>query len=232
MTRATPAIPLFGDAYLADTRHLSLEEHGAYLQLMMIAWRIDGCSLPDDDSRLARMLGVTPKKWAKLKPTVMAFWALENGAWTQKRLTKERRFVAEKSEQNRAAINARWEANRLKNNDAADTNVIPEGYGNDTPPPPLSKKEEVMPAKAGAYAFKGRTIKLTADHLNDWRKIFSTIPDHVAELSTIDEWWQDQPAEKRRNWFLATKGMLNKRHQANLAAKTASEASGGWDGMP
>ena len=103
MTRSAPAIPLFGDAYLADTRHLSLEQHGAYLQLMMIAWRSPDCALPNDDAKLARMLGVTPKKWTALKPEVMAFWELEKGTWKQKRLTKERRFVAKKSEDNRIA---------------------------------------------------------------------------------------------------------------------------------
>ena len=96
MSKPAPAIPLFGDAYLADTHHLSLEEHGAYLKLMMIAWRIEGCQLPDDDTRIARMLSVTVGRWMKLKPAVMAFWALENGCWKQGRLTKERKFVEEK----------------------------------------------------------------------------------------------------------------------------------------
>lgn len=82
MSSNAPSMPLFGDAYLADTRHLSLEEHGAYLQLMMIAWRSSDCALPDDDTRLARMLGITAGRWAKLKGTVMAFWTLTDKGWT------------------------------------------------------------------------------------------------------------------------------------------------------
>ncbi len=222
--KSAPAIPLFGDAYLADTRHLTLEEHGAYLQLLMIAWRSPGCALPDDDKRLAMMLGITTKKWAGLKPTVMAFWALNGDGWQQKRLLKERRFVAEKSEQNRAAINARWEANRLKNKDADDTNVIPEPYGNDTPPPSLEeegkKKEEVGGADApsGKYAFEGDTIRLNHRHFNLWAKALHTIQDLAAELLSLDAWWQAQPADKRKTWFHPTLGMLNRKHQENLAA--------------
>lgn len=139
--KSAPAIPLFGDAYIADTRHLSLEEHGAYLQLMMIAWRAEDCSLPNDDARIARMIGVTAKKWGKLKPTIMAFWALENGRWTQKRLTKERTFVAKKLEQNRESANARWKTKSLENKDVDDANAsLPQCERNAPPPPPTSSE--------------------------------------------------------------------------------------------
>ncbi|MBA1156913.1 DUF1376 domain-containing protein [Microvirga mediterraneensis] len=80
-----PSLPLFTDAYIADTAHLTNEEHGAYLRLLMFAWRSPDCALPDDDVKLARMLGLTAKKWASLKVAVMAFWRLEDGRWTTER---------------------------------------------------------------------------------------------------------------------------------------------------
>lgn len=98
-----PSLPLFTDAFIADTGHLSLEQRGAYLMLLMLAWRSPGCSLPNDDAKLARMLGVTLKRWAGLKPEVMAFWTLSEDRWMQKRLTRERDFVAEKVEKRRDA---------------------------------------------------------------------------------------------------------------------------------
>ena len=143
MSSAAPAIPLFGDAYIADTRHLSLEEHGAYLNLMMIAWRSEDCSLPNDDARLARMLGVTAKKWAGLKPTVMDFWTLDSDRWSQKRLTKERRYVAKKSEQNAEAANARWKAKSLETKGAPHANAPPMQSERNAPPPsPTQEIEE------------------------------------------------------------------------------------------
>ena len=43
-----PSMPMYWDAYIADTTHLSTEEHGAYLLLLAAMWRRDG-SVPDDD---------------------------------------------------------------------------------------------------------------------------------------------------------------------------------------
>ena len=89
-----------------------------------------------------------------------------------------------------------------------------------------------MPDKSGDYAFFGQTIKLAPRHLNEWRRLFPTILDLDAELSTLDSWWQTQPEAKRENWFLATKGMLNKKHQRNLGEEKAASMPAVWDGMP
>lgn len=143
MSKATPAIPLFGDAYIADTRHLSLEEHGAYLQLLMIAWRTDDCSLPDDDKRLAQMLGITVSRWGKIKPTVMAFWEREGDRWTQKRLQKERAFVNKKREQNAEAANARWKGQPVENKGVGECERMSKRTSERNAPPPTYKKPSV-----------------------------------------------------------------------------------------
>lgn len=134
------AIPYFGDAYLADTRHLSLEEHGAYHLLILIAWRSPNCSLPDDDRRLAQMLGITAKKWEKLKPVVMAFWTRNEHGFEQKRLTKEFLFVTNSREQKVEAANARWSSKSRKTLEDADADAsnphMQTGCGSDAPPPP------------------------------------------------------------------------------------------------
>jgi uncharacterized protein YdaU (DUF1376 family) len=97
-----PALPLFTDAYLADTRHLSAEEHGAYLLLLMCAWRTRGCALRDDDRFLARIAGVSPQKWRRLKPVLRDFFEVEDGLWRQKKLTDVYRGVETRVAKNRA----------------------------------------------------------------------------------------------------------------------------------
>lgn len=117
-----PSLPLFTDAYIADTAHLTNEEHGAYLRLLMFAWRSPECRLPADDKRLALILGLTLSRWARLKPTVMAFWTETDGFWTQKRLAKEHAFVAEKVSTNRTNGKRGGRPKSLKNNDQTKAN--------------------------------------------------------------------------------------------------------------
>ncbi|WP_262689823.1 YdaU family protein [Kordiimonas aestuarii] len=97
-----PALPLFTDAYLADTRHLTAEEHGAYLLLLMCAWRTRGCALKDCDRTLARTVGVTRLRWKKLRPTLMEFFTVEGGLWRQKKLTDVYKGVEARVAKNRA----------------------------------------------------------------------------------------------------------------------------------
>lgn len=113
-----PFLPLATDAYLADTRHLSTVEHGAYLLLLMEAWRRPHCNLPDNDLLLARLAGLELADWMAIRDTILAFWNLDGRSktWTQKRLTLERDFVAEKSASRRDAAAKRW--NKEKKGDA------------------------------------------------------------------------------------------------------------------
>jgi uncharacterized protein YdaU (DUF1376 family) len=85
-----PMMPFWTDAYTGDTMHLRTIEHGAYLLLLVAAWRSPKCALPDDDAVLARIARCDGRTWKKLRPVVMDFFTLEGAEWTQKRLLKER----------------------------------------------------------------------------------------------------------------------------------------------
>lgn len=82
---STPFMQLYVADYLGDTRHLSCEQHGAYLLLLMAMWRAGG-SLPADDTKLARIVSLTVTRWNRIKGDVMAFLTIEDGQITQKRL--------------------------------------------------------------------------------------------------------------------------------------------------
>jgi len=79
---------LYVGDYLADTGHLTATEHGAYLLLLMTMWRSRG-SLANDDRALCRIAKMTVGQWAKSRDTLMAFFEVDEGRVTQRRLTTE-----------------------------------------------------------------------------------------------------------------------------------------------
>jgi len=96
-----PSMPMFWDAYIADTTHLTTEEHGAYLLLLGAMWRRNG-SVPDDDRDIARILGLTKAKWLRIRQRLAAFLTCEDGNISQKNLQKIWKKTQEIIEKNRA----------------------------------------------------------------------------------------------------------------------------------
>lgn len=113
-------IPLFPDAYLRDTTHLTTEEHGAYFLLLMAAWGSADCTLPNDEKRLAALAKMPISRWRKIAPTVLEFWTIDKGRISQKRLLKEWAYVESKRDQARKAVAIR-EQRKAENHASDDT---------------------------------------------------------------------------------------------------------------
>lgn len=143
-----PALPLFTDAYLGDTTHLSTFEHGAYLLLLIVSWRSSGCCLPDDDMLLARFTRMTRDKWRKVRPVLEPFFTVRDGFWHQARLQDELQHLRSQRAQQSKAGKASAAAKSLKraNRDSTgvDAPLQRNGNGGSTPTPtptiPLDKE--------------------------------------------------------------------------------------------
>lgn len=170
MSKKPAAIPLFADAYLADTMHLTTEEHGAYLLLLMAAWRQEDCALPDDDRKLARIAGMTPRKWQAIKPTIMEFWTVADGRISQARLRKEHAFACQKSEQNKQAAEARWEAQRAENKQKGGMRTQSK---RNAPPPPPTKEPKGSSARKRASRPDGVSEQTWKDFNDQRKKLFT-----------------------------------------------------------
>ena len=109
-----PALPLFTDAVIADCYHLTDEEFGRYVRLLMLMWRSPSCRVPVDPVWISKRLNTDALAYAKhIQPIVHEFCTEveENGEkwWIQKRLRKEYAYVRELSEKRRKAANKRWD---------------------------------------------------------------------------------------------------------------------------
>lgn len=118
-----PALPLFTDAYLGDTTHLSTFEHGAYLLLLIVSWRSPGCRVPDDDVLLARYTRMTRDKWGKTRAILEPFFVIEGGFWHQARLQNELQHLQSRRKQQVEAGNASAIAKSLKRGNRKPTSV-------------------------------------------------------------------------------------------------------------
>jgi uncharacterized protein YdaU (DUF1376 family) len=103
-------MPVFIGDYLADTMHLSTEQHGAYLLLLFHLWRRG--SLHDDDGTLAQITGLTRAAWSQARPVLAEFFQIHDGLWCHGRVERERIRVAakqvSKSNQAKLAAARRW----------------------------------------------------------------------------------------------------------------------------
>lgn len=106
--------PLSMSAYVADTLHLSLEQHGAYLLIMMTMRRAGGW-LDNDEKKLARICKITVARWRRIGPEVCALMTVERGRLTQKRVLKDVKISLEISQKNSANGKAGGIAKSLKN---------------------------------------------------------------------------------------------------------------------
>ena len=154
-----PALPLFTDALLGDTTHLSQAEFGAYMLMLIVAWRSVDCSLPNDDKYLARITR-SDRNWRLIKGAVTAFWTIgEDGQLRQKRLSKTRVVVTNMVEQRRNA----GITSALKRKDTRSTTVEQpsNGDGNETSTTKTktkSSKERVAKATPKKVAFGSLTL--------------------------------------------------------------------------
>lgn len=103
----TPWMPLYVADYLADTRRLSTLEHGAYILLIFEYWR--NGRLPDDDRRLARIVGLSEAAWAEIRDSLFEFF--EDG-WRHKRIEAELAKAESKSASARDSAEKRWAKRR------------------------------------------------------------------------------------------------------------------------
>lgn len=140
-----PALPLWTDALIGDTYQLTPAEFGAYLRLLIVAWRMPNCALPNDDAFLGRSVG-DPKNWHRLRTTVMAYWTMgSDGFWRQKRLLDERDYVSRCAA--RSSAGGRAKALKRQHRDGAQKvpNVCQTSAPTPTPTPTSTsnKKKEV-----------------------------------------------------------------------------------------
>jgi uncharacterized protein YdaU (DUF1376 family) len=174
-------MPLYIGDYLADTQHLSAEQSGAYLHLLMHSWKVG--PLPTDQEALRRIARVEKDAWSIAWAVLIAFFKqIEDGSLVQPRLEVERAAWGAKKEASvakaRDAARRRWSQMR-----GADASSIAPSTAQamlercPSPPPPPTKTN----------------TSTTADDLEVFR---TALPKAKHNTEEIDRVYQAYPLKK------------------------------------
>lgn len=223
-----PYMQFYPGDYLRDTRHLTTEQHGAYLLLLMTMWNHEA-RLPNDPSKLARIAGVSLRRWHLIAADIMPFFEIEGDALVQKRLVQDYQKAVSLSQKRSVSGKVGGDAKALKDKETALASAtdLPQHRAHVPSPAPTVDSSDnseniinVVPADAGIavggkYAFAAETIRLTDRDLKAWEKAFPHVSVE-AELWAMDPWAGEQKAAGK-NWFNAVSNALAKKERTMLA---------------
>ena len=108
---ALPYMQLYVADYLADTMHLSTEEHGAYLLLIFNYWQT---GKPIPKVRLARIARLTNDRWLSVEDSLKEFFNDNGTEWEHARIDHDLAAVHAAQEQKAAAGKASAQARKRK----------------------------------------------------------------------------------------------------------------------
>lgn len=106
---ALPYMQLYVADYLADTMHLTTEEHGAYLLLIFNYWQT---GKPIPVSRLARITRLSNERWTDVERSLSEFFNERSNEWVHDRIERDLEAVRATQEQRIAAGKASAEARK------------------------------------------------------------------------------------------------------------------------
>jgi len=117
-TKPPPAFQFYPADWLSDARvrEMTFEEKGVYIDLLSHAWKERG--IPADQKRLAKLLGLSPAKLARLWATVGRCWEERGDVLVQPRMERQRDERERHREQAREAGKRSAEKRRSGNGGA------------------------------------------------------------------------------------------------------------------
>jgi uncharacterized protein YdaU (DUF1376 family) len=177
-----PCFPLWTDAWIADTSHLTCEQEGLYLRLCYTMWRTSGCRVPNDHAWLIQHLRLRSSEADQLEPIIREYCTSDGNWLIQKRAKRE--FVLAFERKGRLSALHKRRKNKGKNVNGSRSSV-----GDDQEQsrnPNLNPKKERKEERACGES----DSKPTNEPLNPPRSLATALPmgalAHSAETESTE----------------------------------------------
>lgn len=189
---APPFVQFYVADFLADTQHLTTEEIGAYLLILMTMWRSGG-ALPSDQKILARCARLAGRRWADAWERIGPLFTVSGGVVTQKRLAEEYAKAMQKSAARAASGAKGGSAKALKDNNTVLANgpVLPQHL---LQTPDTRKKKPVsppsQPIQASLLADASEMISQQKTKEAEFGAFYAAFPRHIARGAAETAYWR------------------------------------------
>lgn len=213
--------------YIANTGHLSLQEHGAYL-LLMAHYYMTGNPIPANAEQVHRICRCTTDAEKTATESVLAqFFIQQEGEYHHERIDDELKKSNEISEKRAKAARMRQQsqsnssANAHANAEQKHTQPQPQPHinteGGDKSPP--SARSE----KVAFDSHRGKFVNVTEQQLSVWRNAYPAIQIET-ELNKAAAWLVSNPKNRKSDYLRFLNNWLNR-------AQDRAPAAGGYRGQ-
>ena len=186
-----PYMQLYVSDYLADTAHLTAQQHGAYMLLLMNYWQ-RGKPLDNTGDRLAFVARMTTEEWAQNKGIRSEFFQVEGDIWSHNRIELDLERVREKSE--RASFAGKRSSSVRSTNVEQTLNHKDTDKDKDINTSSFDEFWSVYPRKVGkqdAMKVFARALKIaTPEQIIEGAKRYANDPNRIAQYTAHPATWR------------------------------------------
>lgn len=188
-------MPLYIGDYLADTMHLTTEQHGAYLLLLMAYWK-NRAPLPSAPASLAAITKMTPDAWSIACAVLEPFFVVDDAehVWRHERVEREMGEASERKEKQRVraekAAHARWAKNATSIPQALHEDMLDECPSPSPSPSPKDQKNKDTSAQQ-------------AEHVQSFERFWKFYPRKQGKQSALKSWLKIKPTDNLLNTIMA-----------------------------
>lgn len=165
-----PYMPLWVSKYDAKTKHLSLEEDGAYLRLLRLCWATPGRTIPANREWVRRQMRVDDVTFDRVVQVVLdEFFKVRRGRYVNDKLCEIFASQLEKSGKASAKASKAGKASALKKKEKRSTPSVLEVNLEPTHPEPKPEpKPEPQPEEVSRVVFaRGELSEVSESNLDE-----------------------------------------------------------------